>query len=126
MQVNKKNVLNIIQIGNKSTTLSKWFDYFITTVIFINIFAVIFETFDEAEPYMLVLKIIETITVVVFVIEYILRLWTADVLYPKMTKWQARKKFALSFFGLIDLLTFLPYFLPMFSATGVVVFKMFR
>ena len=43
-----------------------------------------------------------------------------------MKEWQAICKYLFSFSGLIDLLSFLPYYLPFFFPSGAVAFRMFR
>ncbi len=58
----------------------------------------------------------------VFVVEYILRLWTADLLYPQYPPGKARLKFLTSFDGVIDLMTILPFFF----LSGFIVFRMLR
>ena len=75
---------------------------------------------------MSILKIIELVTVIIFAIEYLLRLWTADYLYPEKKRWKAILAFAFSIFGLIDFLSFFPYFLPVLFPKGAVAFRMFR
>lgn len=122
----KKRIFEIIQLGNKSDALSSFFDYFIVAVIFLNIAEVCFATFDASTKYQAILKQIEAATSIIFCIEYLLRLWTADLLYPKHGKLQSRLRFIVSFYGIIDLLTFLPYFIPVVFASGIVAFRMLR
>ena len=47
----KKRVFDIIQIGNKSDFVSRFFDVFIATVIIINIVVMFLETFQELQAY---------------------------------------------------------------------------
>ena len=51
-----------------------------------------------------------------------LRLWTADLLYPEYPPGKARLKFLTSFDGVIDLMTILPFFF----LSGFIVFRMLR
>lgn len=118
----RRRVFDIIQIGNKSDTPSRLFDYFLVLVIVLNILVMFLETFDEMEPYFPVLKAIEYGTMLVFCIEYLLRLWTAKYLYPGENPSKAALKFALSFDGIVDLLTILPFFF----LYGFVAFRMLR
>jgi len=66
------------------------------------------------------------VTVAFFTADYALRLWTAHVPRPQFSRPIAMVKYALSFSGLVDLLSFLPYYLPFFFPAGVVAFRMFR
>lgn len=122
----KKRIFEMIQIGNKSDLLSSFFDYFIVIVIVLNIVEAVTATFDAAVKYSVALKQIEAITSIIFCVEYILRIWTADLLYPKLGKVQSRFRFVVSFYGLVDLFTFLPYFFPAVFASGIVAFRMLR
>lgn len=122
----KRRIFNIIQIGNKQDLPSRLFDWFIAIIIFLNLFVTIFETFKEAESYMPILRIIEYITVIIFIIEYILRLWTADYLHPEKSEISSRIAFVFSFFGIIDLCTFFPYLLPFVFPRGAAAFRIFR
>ena len=51
---------------------------------------------------------------------------TAPELYPEETPAGAAAKYCLSLSGIIDLLSFLPYYLPVFFPSGVAAFRMFR
>lgn len=126
MKKHKERIFNIIQIGHKADILSRSFDIFIVVIILINLFATLFETFDESAPYKDILAVIELVTVLIFTIEYILRIWTADLLYTGQRKITAILKFVFSFYGIVDLLTFFPYYLPFVFPAGAVAFRMLR
>ena len=106
--------------------MSLFFDLLITVVIVLNISVCFLQTFDQAAAYTKLFDEIESVTIFIFVAEYALRLWTAEYLYPRSRKGMAVLKFAGSFYGVIDLLSFLPYFLPFFFPSGAVVFRMLR
>ena len=58
----------------------------------------------------------------IFSVEYALRIWTADILYPNCRSIRSRIKFLFSFDGIVDLLTILPFFF----LSGFIVFRMLR
>ena len=122
----KKRIYEIIEIGNKTEFISKLFDYFIVVVIVTNLLVTLLMTFDEMACFDGVLKLLELITIIIFTIEYILRVWTSDIMFPGKSKISAAFSFIFSFYGLIDLLTFFPYYLPIVFPAGVVAFRMFR
>lgn len=122
----KRRTFEIIQIGKDQDIPSIAFDFFIAVVIVVNLFVTLFETFDAAQPYMTALKMVDSITMAIFGVEYMLRVWTAEYLYPKKSVVRARLAFMGSFYGIIDMLTFLPYFLPFFFPSGMVAFRMLR
>lgn len=118
----KRRIFDIIQIGNQNDTASRVFDIFLVCVIILNITAMFLETFEELQPWRGVFDVVETVTVLVFCVEYILRIWTAEYLYPGQSRGRAVWKFLRSYDGVIDLLTILPFFF----LSGFVVFRMLR
>lgn len=118
----KEKIFNIIQIGDKSNKISRAFDIFITIIIVGNIIVTFLETFDQLASFSGLFKILEAVTVFVFCVEYILRIWTANYLYPEVTAGHARFKFLISFDGIVDLLTII----PAFFLSGFVIFRMLR
>lgn len=128
MEKYKKRVFNIIEIGNKGDRISRTFDVVIVLAILLNLFAILADTFDEMQPYHGLLDLFELVTIIIFTIEYILRVWTSEYLYPGKgySKLKSAIFFVFSFYGIIDLLSFLPYYLPLLFPTGVVVFRLLR
>ena len=118
----KKKIFNIIQIGDTSNRISRFFDVFITITIFSNILVTFMQTFEELSCLFTFFKIVEWITLGIFCVEYALRIWTADYLYPNLHPARARLKFIFSFDGIIDLLTII----PAFFLSGFVFFRMLR
>lgn len=118
----KEKIFNIIQIGDKSNKISRAFDIFITIIIVGNIIVTFLETFDQLSSFSGLFKIVEIVTVFVFCVEYILRIWTANYLYQEVTAGHARFKFLISFDGIVDLLTII----PAFFLSGFVIFRMLR
>jgi len=126
MQKIKQRIFDIIQIGNKLDLPSMIFDYFITIAIFANLIITFMQTFDRFNNISGRLNAIELITIIIFTIEYVLRLLTSDLLYPDVPKIRSLFKFIFSFLGLIDLLTILPFYLPFIFPQGIVAFRIFR
>ena len=122
LQKKKEYIFRIIQIGNKDDFISRAFDIFISAVIFINIIVMTLQTFSELSSAFPFLHAVEIATIIIFCIEYLLRIWTADCLYPDCSYGKAIFKFLTSFNGIIDILTILPFFF----LSGFVVFRMLR
>ncbi len=122
MKAKKKRIFDIIQIGKKNDLTSRAFDIFIVLVIITNIAVLFLETFEEFSVYSSRFKVIETVTVVIFCIEYLLRIWTAEYLYPGKGHFKAVIKFLVSFDGIVDLCTILPFFF----LSGFIAFRMLR
>ena len=122
----KKRIYDIIQIGNVGDWPSRLFDIFITVVILVSVTAAILSTYSELSRYEGILDAIELVTVIIFTVEYVLRLWTADVMYPGKSGLMARLTFVFSITGIVDFLTFFPYYLPIVFPAGIVAFRVFR
>lgn len=118
----KRRIFDIIQIGNQNDTPSRAFDICLVCVIVLNIAAMFLETFDQLKPWQGVFDGVETVTVLLFCVEYALRIWTAEYLFPGESRGRAVWKFLRSYDGVIDLLTILPFFF----LSGFVVFRMLR
>ncbi len=122
MQSIKKRIFDIIQIGNKRDVPSRIFDIVIVTAILLNITITFLETFDELKPYYGIFAIVEFVTMVFFLIEYALRIWTVEFLYPNCNRLKALGKFLISYDGIVQLLTILPFFF----LSGFVALRMLR
>ncbi len=122
----RKRIFDIIQIGNVSDPASMLFDIFITLVILVSLVVTVMQTYDELARYSAVFDAIELVTVIIFTVEYVLRVITADFLYPKKSMFRAALGFVVSVTGIVDLLTFFPYYLPFVFPAGAVAFRVFR
>jgi len=121
-KLSKKRIFDIIQIGNLHDFPSRVFDIIIVAAIVLNILSLILETFPELSAYMGIFKSVEHVTLLFFIIEYILRIWTSEYLYPGLPKKKAVLRFLLSYDGIVDLLTILPFFF----LEGFVAFRFLR
>lgn len=122
----RKRIFEIIQIGNRNDIPSLLFDIFISIMIIFSVVSTFMLTFSELESLHDILYTIELVTIIVFVIEYVLRILTADFLYPNKTKNKAIFSFIFSLGGLIDLLTIVTFFLPVVFSSGLVAFRLLR
>ncbi len=108
----KKRVFDIMQADQESSKASRVVEASIMSLIFLNIILMIVETFDIPQPVKLLCTTVEIVSLGVFTVEYLLRLWVADLLFPGYPKWKARLKYAFSFMAFIDLMAILPFYLP--------------
>ena len=122
-----RRLFEIIEVGNDLDWISRTYDYVNVSTIVLNLIASVLYTYDGIrEQYGTLLLAVEIVPAVFFAIDYVLRLITSHFLYPELTKRHALRKYALSFMGVVDLLSFLPYFLPVFFPAGTVAFRMIR
>ncbi|MBR5468711.1 MAG: ion transporter [Firmicutes bacterium] len=123
----QKRIFEIIEVGNDLDYPSRIYDFVNAFSIIFNITACVLYTFEDIRVSCgSILLTVEQITVAFFMVDYLLRLWTARFLYPEFSEKRARKKYVLSFTGIIDLLSFLPYYLPIFFPSGTAAFRMIR
>lgn len=123
----KQNIFDIIEVGGRETVVSKFYDIFSAFAILANLTVTILYTYAHIRAeHGLLLLTVEAVTIVFFTIDYILRVWTANFNYPNKSRVRAVLKYMLSFSGIIDILSFLPYYLPFFFPAGAVAFRLFR
>lgn len=70
----RKRIFDIIQVGNRNDFPSLFFDICLVCVIVINILVLVLETFDFNAGTMHVFWTVEIVTVVLFCVEYLLRM----------------------------------------------------
>lgn len=123
----RKKVFKMVSVGVVDDTINKLYDIISTAFLILNIMITIFNTFETARmKYGEIFDIAEDITVGFFAVDYFLRIYTADYLYPKVSKIKAAAKYMFSFSGIIDFFSFVPSYLPFFFPSGVSVFRIFR
>ena len=122
----KQRIFEIIQIASPNDKVSKIFDISLIALILLNVSLVIADTFSLPLIVQKISGILEKISVIIFSIEYLLRIWTADLLFPKKNYLIAKIKYIFSFIAIIDLLAILPFYLPMFFLIDLRVLRMLR
>ena len=79
----KKRVFEIISKAENGDQLSQIFDWSIMTLIGLSVLSIILESFSNINAkYRSLFQVFDTFTIVIFSIEYLLRIWTADLLFP--------------------------------------------
>ena len=123
----RKRLFEIIEIGLPGDVASQVYDAVNILSIVINLVVSVMYTFDDLHarfgPWLVT---IEAVTVAFFAADFAMRLWTAKFLRPSLSEPKAVLRYVFSFSGLVDLLSFLPYYLPVFFPSGAVAFRMFR
>lgn len=123
----RKRLFEIIEVGNDLDYVSRAYDFMNAFSIIINLAVSIMYTYaDLREKYGTWMVILEEVTVAFFALDFVFRLLTAKHLYPEETEFRALRNYLFSFTGIVDLLSCLPYYLPIFFPTGTVAFRMIR
>ena len=123
----KHKIAEILDPHHKDTFLARGFNIFIITLIILNVFAVTLETVESlGKTHSQFFKIFKIISVMVFTIEYILRLWTSNLHHRYQDPIKGRLRYAMSPMALIDLLAIIPFYLPMFPDTDLRFIRVLR
>ncbi len=110
----KRQIFDIIDDRDESGKPNNLFDYFIITLILINVISIFLLTIPYiSEKYGEYFNLIEFFTIIVFMIEYFLRIWTCTYYEKYSHPVVGRIRFALSLNLIIDLLAFFPFLLMM-------------
>jgi len=111
--------------GNKKGDV--FIEYFISGLILLNVVCIFLESYKSINAvYEGIFYTIEVFSIVIFSIEYLIRIWLADLLYPKLSPIKARLKYIFSFLGLVDLASILPFYLPYFFKIDLRVIRTLR
>jgi NhaP-type Na+/H+ and K+/H+ antiporters with a unique C-terminal domain len=117
----------MVSVGIVDDPINSGYDIISTLALLINLVVAILRTYDSINAvYGVLFDRIEAVTVLFFAVDYALRLFTANNLYPDLPEGQSLLRYVCSFAGIVDLLSFLPYYLPFFFPAGAVVFRLFR
>ena len=120
-------LFSMVSIGVTDNRLNRSYDIISTLALIVNLVAAFAATFDNVvAEYGTLLKAVDSVTVAFFAIDYVLRLITASQQYPGYDQGAAMVKYVFSGYGIIDLLSFLPHYLPVVFPSGAAVFRMFR
>ena len=123
----RKRVWEILEKGNSNDKVSFYTDIFLITLIIFNIVAVLLETVDSIySRYALEFLIFERFSTVVFLIEYILRIWVCVEEKIKNNKLITRLKYASTWPAIIDLLAVLSGLLPMIFEVDLRILRALR
>ena len=113
MQQIRLRTMQILDKGDDDDKTSLWCDRLITLVILLSVAEIILESVDSIRSvYGHQFKVFESFAVAFFSIEFLLRLWSSGARYAS-SDWKGRKEYLLSFHGVFDLISILPFYLQM-------------
>ncbi len=129
----KRGVFDVIQPSAAATgrrrIVSGIFDDTIMVLIVFSVLSVFICTFNIPDWLFRILIRIEFVSIVIFTVEYALRIWTANLLYPELNPVRARIRYVTSPMAIIDLISILPFLVPVlhtYNLVGVRVFRLVR
>lgn len=107
----KAKIYNILEKEGSRENLI--FEFIIVTLIILNVISIGLDTIKDLKPGMtMALRIFEAFSIVVFSIEYLMRIYVSGLTHPAKTRMRSVMRFVFSFFGLVDLAAILPFYAP--------------
>ena len=129
----KRRLYLVLEDSHPNPWVNRAVEWPLMVLIIANVAAVALETVEGiGEPYGPALHAFELISVAIFTLEYVARLWvcTEHPQIPGESGLRTRLRFAVTPFALIDLLAILPFYLsllmPMVDARMLRVFRLLR
>lgn len=109
----KQRIYHLIEKGSHGSRINLLFDYFIILLIVFNVIALALDTLAGLnDEFRNLLRIFEIVSIGIFTVEFILRLYISDITHPAKSRISSAMKFLFSPFGIIDMLAILPFYLP--------------
>lgn len=124
----ERSLYYIVDEKDESNKLSKSFNYFLMILITLSVGEMALETDDSIfVPYRKYFNIFDIFTVMIFSVEYFIRILTAhlDPENAGKTRWQSIRSYMFSFAGIVDLVSILPFYLT-FTKIDLRVLRMIR
>ena len=124
----RAKLFRMVSVGVIDEPINQGYDVISTGALIANLVVSVMATFDNLNAaYGSIFLLVEQLTVDSFAVDFVLRDFdragTVSRQESSGNRWQS---IASSLAGIIDLLSFLPYYLPFFFPAGVAAFRMFR
>jgi voltage-gated potassium channel len=108
----RRRVMEILDEARPGDHASRVCDIFLMVMVLANVAAVVLESVPAIQAqYGQTLTDFETWSVVIFTAEFLARLWSSSERSPEGMPWAGRRRYLLSFHGLVDLAAILPFYL---------------
>ena len=113
----KKRVWEILELSEDNDKPSKYFDYFISILIGLNVVAIVLETEKSLyEGYSAYFLYFEVFSIAIFTAEYLLRFWSCVSTEAYREPILGRIKYLLTPMAVIDLIAIAPFYLAFIVA----------
>ncbi|MGE5259251.1 MAG: potassium channel family protein, partial [Actinomycetota bacterium] len=125
----RREVHDLLEVGGDAHPAGRLVNAFIILLIILNAIAFATDTVPAlAERYAFEFELFNIFSVIVFTIEYVLRVWSSVEIpmLSRLPRWQARLRFAARPMMIIDLLAFFPWYLHWIYPMDLRVLRLFR
>lgn len=109
----EQKIYDLIREDDTNTFHADLVDGFLMILVVVSVVVAFLSTFELSDALTQTLSTLETVFVVLFSVEYVVRVWTAELIYPKLSPWKSRLRYMLSPMAIIDCLSILPFYLPL-------------
>lgn len=111
--ITRQRTWEIVETAKAGDASSRAFDIAILSLIFLNVIAVIIGSLQSVQQrWGVFLNLFETVSVIIFTVEYVARLWSCTVDPRFIGRFRGRIRCAFQVMSIIDLLAILPFYLP--------------
>ena len=125
----KRRTFEIME-GEVPDKYSNFVEIFIALLVVANVIGIILESVPEIHDALAhEFHLFDIFSVAVFSVEFVMRVWSYGEKYTHSggTAWQGRKEYVFSFYGIIDFVSTVPFYLQLlFPGADLRVLRMFR
>ena len=125
----KRRTYEIME-GEVPDKYSHFVEIFIALLVVANVIGIILESVPEIhEVFEHEFHLFDMFSVAVFSVEFVMRVWSygEKYLHSGGTQWEGRKEYVFSFYGIIDFVSTVPFYLQLlFPGADLRVLRMFR
>ena len=112
----KSRIHELLEVSGEKGTFSRKVDVFLEVLITLNVIAVVLETVESIYlPYKIYFRIFDLVSIVIFSIEYVLRVWSVNASAKFKRPFWGNLSYMLTPMAIIDLLAIMPFYLPLFN-----------
>ncbi len=127
----RQNFAQILESSGKNIKKGRWLDSMLVVIILINVIAIVVESVQSiAIEYKTIFMWIEIVSVLIFTVEFLVRLWACvdKEKYKNSgdSHFKMRLKYLLSPLALIDLIAILPFYLMFFISIDLRFLRVIR
>ena len=107
----KQRVYDILELSDPENSTTKIINFFLLALVVLNVITVILESVESIDrAYRNIFQPFSEFSIIIFTVEYLLRIWACDVDKRYNRPLLGRLRYALTSLMLIDLMVILPFY----------------
>lgn len=111
----KETIANLLNDDNRGSHKgAKLFNYIILGLIILSVVLIVLEVNPKYDKVKGVFYAADVVIVMLFTVEFALRIWTIDIIAPEYKGLSGRMKYIVSFYGFIDLVALVSFYAAFF------------